>query len=293
MDPQTRPETAIAALADPDAGRPPNGSASPIRAAFARAHAEARATLVPYLTAGYPDPETCLPLLVGMADAGADVIELGVPFSDPVADGPTIQRASERALGSGMSLPRAIDLAAAFRELRSTPLILFSYLNPVLRRGIESTARELARAGVAGILICDLPAEEAPEVRAAFLGEGLDYVTLVAPTSSEERVRALARLGSGFVYLIARLGVTGAGGGVSRVARQVAAVRRHCDLPVAVGFGIAGPDDARRVAEIADGVVVGSAFLDRIATAGPQAGIAFLQSLIPALHRATNPQRVV
>ena len=280
-----RAKRADAAIASPDAqpavGRTP---ASGIGAAFERARGEGRAALVPFLTAGYPDAG-CLDLLAGMADAGADVIELGVPFSDPVADGPTIQRASQQALAGGMTLPRALELAAAFRGRRPTPLLLFTYLNPVLRHGVERTARELARAGADGVLVCDLPAEEAPEVRAAFRAAGLDYVALVAPTSPEARVRALAHLSSGFVYLIARTGVTGAGGGYSRLERQVAALRRHSALPVAVGFGIAGPEGARKVAALADGVVVGSAFIDRIEGSGPAAALDFLRSLGSGLLR--------
>jgi tryptophan synthase alpha chain len=258
---------------------------SAIRAAFARAREEGRAALVPFLTAGYPDREACLELLLGMADVGADVVELGVPFSDPVADGPTIQRASERALAGGMSLAGALDLAAAFRRRRETPLVVFTYLNPVLRRGVSATARELARVGADGVLVCDLPAGEAPEVRAEFRAAGLDYVALAAPTSPEARLRSVAAASSGFLYLIGRTGVTGAGGAYPRLERQLAALRRLTDLPVAVGFGIAGPESARAVARIADGVVVGSALLDRIDGAGPRAGLDFLRSVRAALAR--------
>jgi tryptophan synthase alpha chain len=256
--------------------------------AFARARAEGRAALVPFLTAGCPDPERCLALLVGMADAGTDVIELGVPFSDPVADGPTIQRASDRALARGMTLARAIELAAAFRRERSTPLLLFTYVNPVLRHGVQETARELVAAGADGILVCDLPPEEAPELLERFRAAGLDTVSLVAPTSTEERIGALAARSSGFVYLIARTGVTGAGGGDARMAGQVAAIRRHTALPVAVGFGVADAEGAHRLATLADGVVVGSAFLDRIEAAGPAAGLELLRSLRAALGPASS-----
>ncbi len=259
------------------------GRTGEIGTAFTRARAEGRAALVPFLTAGFPDPEACLVLLIGMADAGADVIELGMPFSDPVADGPTIQRASERALAGGMTLERALWLAAAFRRERATPLVLFTYLNPLLARGIEAAAREVARAGLDGVLICDLPPEEAPEVRARFRAEGLDYVSLVAPTSAEARVQALARASTGFVYLIARTGVTGEGVEDGRLAGQVAALRGHTDLPVAVGFGIGDAHSARRAAALADGVVVGSAFLDRIAAGGPNAGLSLLREIRLAL----------
>jgi tryptophan synthase alpha chain len=266
-----------------------SGGTGNIGKAFALARAEGRAALVPFLTAGYPTHEACLPLLVGMADAGADVIELGVPFSDPVADGPTIQRASEVALEQGTTLERALALAGAFRRERTTPLVLFTYLNPLLRRGIEAAARDLARAGADGVLVCDLPPEEAPEIGEQLRAQGLDYVTLVAPTSSEQRVRALAQAATGFVYVIARTGVTGAGGEDARLARQVAAVRRHTRLPVVVGFGIADAESARRAAGVAEGVVVGSGFLDRIAAAGPGPALDLLREIRMALTPEPAP----
>jgi tryptophan synthase alpha chain len=258
---------------------------SRIGAAFAAAAGEERAALVPFLTAGWPDRDACLRLLVGLADAGADVIELGVPFSDPVADGPTIQRASQRALAGGTTFERALELAAAFRRERPTPLLLFTYLNPLLRRGVARAADELAAAGGDGVLVCDLPADEAPEVREEVRRRGLDVVALVAPTSRPERVASLAAASSGFVYLLARLGVTGAGGGAADLGPRVAAVRRVTPLPVAVGFGVADEEGARRAAALADGVVVGSALLDRIEAAGPEAGLAFARALRAALAR--------
>ncbi|MBA2564538.1 MAG: tryptophan synthase subunit alpha [Gemmatimonadetes bacterium] len=257
-------------------------------AAFARASAEGRAALLPFLTAGFPDRHTSLELLEGMAEAGADVIELGVPFSDPVADGPTIQRASARALAGGMNLEGVLELAAAFRRRHDTPILLFTYVNPLLRRGVERTAADAAAAGVDGVLVCDLPHEEDPVVREAFRGEGLDYVTLVAPTSSPSRVAVLARAATGFVYLIARTGVTGAGAGDARLEQQMAEVRRHTPLPVAVGFGIADPASARRAAATADGVVVGSAFLACVESDGPAAGLGLLRDLRVALARAES-----
>jgi tryptophan synthase alpha chain len=264
-----------------------------IEKAFARARAEERAALVPFLTAGYPDPVTCLSLLVGMADAGADVIELGMPFSDPVADGPTIQRASEKALAGGMTLARALELAAAFRRERATPLLLFTYLNPLLRRGLDAAARDAAGAGLDGVLVCDLPPDEAPEIRERFRAQGLDYVSLVAPTSTDARVRVLARASTGFVYLIARTGVTGAGAGDARLARQLAELRRQSDLPVAIGFGIADAEGARRAAALADGVIVGSALLERIAVTGPASALALLREIQPALTRGRTRAAVV
>jgi tryptophan synthase alpha chain len=261
---------------------------SRIGAAFAAAAADGRAALVPFVTAGWPDRGTSLRLLVGLADAGADVIELGVPFSDPVADGPTIQRASRRALAGGTTLDGALELTAAFRRERPTPLLLFSYLNPLLRRGIGRAADGLAAAGGDGVLVCDLPADEAPEVRDRLRRPGLDVVTLVAPTSSPRRAATLASASSGFVYLLARLGVTGAGGGAPDLESRIAALRRVTALPVAVGFGVADEAGARRAAALADGVVVGSALMDRIENAGPEAGLAFARALRAALARPSR-----
>ena len=255
--------------------------------AFARARAEGRAALVPFVTAGFPDASTSLELLVGAADAGADVLELGVPFSDPVADGPVIQRASQRALAGGMSLSGALEIAAAFRARRSTPLLLFSYLNPILRRGVEASGRDLARAGAHGLLVCDLPVEEAAELRACVRGAGLDWVALVAPTSTPARLRSAAESGSGFLYLIARTGVTWLGPWDPRLAAQMSALRHLTDLPLAVGFGIASAEAARAAATVADGVVVGSAFLERVGTSGAAVGLAFLRGIRTALEGAT------
>lgn len=264
---------------------PPFSIVSRIEGAFRAAAREGRAALVPFLTAGWPDRASCLRLLVGLADAGADVIELGVPFSDPVADGPTIQRASQRALAGGTTLQSALELVSEFRHERATPLLLFSYLNPLMRRGVARAADALAAAGGDGVLVCDLPGDEAPDVREAFRSRGLDCVALVAPTSPEARVRVLAAASSGFVYLVARLGVTGAGGGASHLEDRVARLRRVSTLPVAVGFGVADEASARRLATLVDGVVVGSALLDRIEEDGPDAGLAFARRLRAALAR--------
>jgi tryptophan synthase alpha chain len=261
-----------------------------IRRAFASARAEGRAALIPFLTAGFPDPETCLRLLVGLADGGADLIELGVPFSDPVADGPVIQRASERALAAGMTLDGVLALAASFRRERPTPLVLFTYLNPLFSRGIGAAAAAVSRAGIGGVLVCDLPPDEAPEIRDAFVNAALAYVTLVSPTTTPARAAALARAATGFVYLIARTGVTGAGAGDARLAAQATALRQHTDLPLAVGFGIADAASARRAAALADGVVVGSAFIDCVGRHGADAGLTLLREIRLALtSKALSP----
>ncbi|HXV86606.1 MAG TPA: tryptophan synthase subunit alpha [Gemmatimonadales bacterium] len=238
-------------------------SESRVTAGFVAARRERRAALIPYLTAGFPSAAATGEALAMVADAGADVIELGVPFSDPLADGPIIQRASEVALRGGMSL------AGVLRMLEETPVrrpvVLFSYLNPLLAYGIEAFARDARRAGAAGVLITDLPSGEDPAVGAVLRGADLDLITLVAPTTGADRARRLVADASGFVYLIARLGVTGARTDVTGAETVVRRMRQLTTLPLAVGFGIRSVDQVRAVARIADGVVIGSALVERLA----------------------------
>lgn len=240
------------------------------------AFSSSRATgLVPYLTAGYPDSETTLECLRRVARAGARAIELGVPFSDPIADGPDIQRASEWAVRRGGGAREALAIAAAFRrEDPHTPLVVMTYANPVLAVGVPRFAAEAAAAGVDGVLVSDLPPDESPETWAAFDAHGLDTVLLVAPHTPAERLdRILARC-RGFVYVLARTGVTGGTAGeAGDLGARIAAVRARCALPVAVGFGIAKGDDARALRGRADAVVVGAAFTRAIA-ADPARGAA-------------------
>ena len=226
---------------------------------FAALRAESRRALVCYVTAGHPSPAATGELLEGLQDAGADVIELGVPFSDPVADGPVIQESSAVALANGVTLDGALDL---LRDSRVTvPVVLFTYLNPLLAAGPDVLARA-SDAGVAGILVTDLPLGADP-AREAWLAAGdLDFVRLVAPTTPEDRLAGICEHGSGFVYLISRLGVTGTREEApADVAPMVRRLRAVTDLPVCVGFGISTPAQARAVAAIADGVVVGSAIV--------------------------------
>lgn len=218
-----------------------------------------RRALVCYVTAGHPDPGASVALVRGLADAGADVIELGVPFSDPVADGPVIQRSSQAALGHGVNLERTLLLA---REAAvAVPLVLFTYLNPLLAAGREALARA-HDAGISGILVTDLPVGSDPE-REAWIGNGpLEFVRLVAPTTPTDRMAEIARHGRGFAYLISRLGVTGARDSVpADLAATVARLRSVCSLPICVGFGVSSPEQARVVANGADGVVIGSAIV--------------------------------
>jgi tryptophan synthase alpha chain len=238
---------------------------SRIADAFARARAENRAALVVYLCAGDPDLETTPALVRAAADAGADVIELGMPFSDPTADGPDIQRASERALGAGTTLRGVLEAVAAVRQTHATPLVLFGYYNPILAYGEPRFVAEAIAAGVDGLLVVDLPPEEAAPLRDPAVAAGLDWIPLVAPTSTDARVDAAADAATAFLYYVSLTGVTGA----APVALDVAAVRardvaRRTGKPVALGFGVKTPDDVRLVAKHADGVVVGSAVVRAI-----------------------------
>jgi len=230
---------------------------------FARCRAEDRAAFVPFLVAGDPDLDTTGRLLVALERAGADAIEIGVPFSDPIADGPVIQAASERALAGGVTLEQILARVARLRAPLGVPLVLFSYANPILAYGVERFAEQAAASGIDAVLVVDLPPEEAEEELAPRLAaHGVDLVFLLAPTSGRERIDRVARTGSGFVYFVSRAGVTGEQEALAtELPRQLAAVRRRVGLPVAVGFGISTPEQVAAVAALADGVVVGSALV--------------------------------
>ncbi len=232
---------------------------SAIAAAFERLRAGGTTGLVSYVTAGDPDLATSARILRALDEAGCDVLELGVPFSDPVADGPVIQRACARALAAGATLGTTLDLVAGVRPSLRAPVVLFTYLNPVLRLGVETFAARAAAAGVDGALILDLPIEEAGEMHAALERHGIDMILLVSPTTSDERIAKAAALGRGFLYAISRLGVTGSRDGVAVDAqRLVERIRDVTSLPVAVGFGIARPEDVEEVGRWADAAVGGS-----------------------------------
>ena len=229
---------------------------------FERLRREDRRGLIAYLTAGDPSPAHTPALVAALERGGADLIELGVPFSDPVADGPMIQRASDRALAAGTTLAKVLDIARTIRQRSEVPLLLFSYLNPLLRYGFDRLASDAVAAGIDGCLITDLSVEEAgstvPRLRAA----GLDTVFLAAPTSPERRLKLVAEYSSGFVYLVSRTGVTGERDTLSSsVAPLVEAMRRSTKLPIAVGFGISKPEHAAEAGRVADAIVVGSAFV--------------------------------
>jgi tryptophan synthase alpha chain len=222
--------------------------------------------LIPYLTAGYPSLDASLGMMLALDQAGARALEVGIPFSDPIADGPDIQRASEWALRSGVGAAEALALVARLRETSQIPVVVMTYANPILRGGAPAFARAARAAGVDGLLVSDLPPDEAPEVWAACDGEGLDTVMLVAPTTDEARLPLLIARARGFLYCLARTGVTGGGGGdAGALPERVAALRRRTTLPVAVGFGIAEPAQARALRGVADAVVVGAAFMRAVA----------------------------
>jgi tryptophan synthase alpha chain len=227
------------------------------------------AALIPFVTAGDPQIKTTLKILRALEAAGADLIELGVPFSDPMADGATIQRASERALTGGTMLPHVLGLVRKFRRTSELPIILFGYYNPFFHYGLERFARDASAAGVDGILCVDLPPEESGELRSETKKRGLHTIFLLAPTSDADRIKLVARLGRGFIYYVAVTGVTGARRALeAELQAEVERIRRYTRLPIAVGFGISSPEQAVRIAAFADAAVVGSALIDVIEHAG-------------------------
>jgi len=260
------------------------GTGMSLAQCFARCRAEGRAALIPFLTCGYPDGPQSLELLRGMADAGADIIELGIPFSDPMADGPTIQRSSQRALENGTTMDDAFDVLAQLRRATDVPVVIFSYLNPVYARGVRTFAREAADAGADGILATDLPLGADSALEYELLESPLDLVRLIAPTTRPERAREIARASQGFVYYIARTGTTDARSELrGALAREVGAVRAVSPRPVAVGFGISTAQHARAVGAAADAAVVGSALVDRLDQGGVDGALALAGELRAAL----------
>lgn len=228
---------------------------------FNRLKHQNESALVGFVTAGDPHPDASLAILDAMCRAGVDVLELGVPFSDPTADGPVIQRSSARALAGGATLKWAFDATRRLRERYGVPIVLFSYYNPILRYGRESFYRDAAAAGADGVLVVDLPPEESAEFTDRRAGNDLHLIRLIAPTTPPERMRRIAAAGSGFLYLVSKTGVTGSDGlNTADIARQAADLRAVTPLPICVGFGISTAEDVAAVAAVAEGVVIGSAF---------------------------------
>lgn len=233
-----------------------------IRSLFARKRIENRAALIFFLTAGHPDVESTLAAIEGLEAGGADLIELGIPFSDPIADGPTIQKSSQRALEAGMTVAGVLKLVRRIRERSSIPLVLFTGYNPIFRYGEARFAADAAGAGADGVIIPDLPPEEAGGIEAAAHEHGLETIFLAAPTTTPERFSLIADHSTGFLYYVSLRGVTGARAGLPDDLRDsILRMKGATALPLAVGFGIASPDQAREVASVADGVVVGSALV--------------------------------
>lgn len=262
----------------------------PIRAAFERARAEHRSAFVAYQMAGYPDIETSIALARAVADAGADVLELGIPFSDPLADGASVQHAGQHALEQGMTLASCFEVAASVAEHSDIPIVLMGYYNPFLRMGLAEACQRAATAGVSGLIIPDLPAEESEPLIAAARPHGISLTFLVTPTSPEARIAKVAQISqeaeSGFVYVVSLSGVTGARSSLSETLPSlVEGVRRHTgDLPLAIGFGISRPEHVATVAKLADGFAVGSALINAYDAAPAGEGVAAVATLARELR---------
>jgi tryptophan synthase alpha chain len=267
---------------------------SPIAAAFTRARAEGRVALAPYVMAGYPDEATSEALAVALGEAGADVIELGVAFSDPLADGATIQHASQAALDSGMTLPKALALAGRIHARIPTPLVLMGYYNPVYAYGLERFCAEAAPVGVTGLIVPDLPPEEAEPLQVAAAAHAIELIYLVTPTSPDTRIMQVAeaagRTGGGFVYCVSLSGVTGARADLpDELPAFLARVRAATSLPLAVGFGVSTPAHVAKIGTVADGAVIASALINAVDAAEPDqrvaAGVAFFHALQAGARR--------
>ena len=269
---------------------------SRIRACFQLLAKARRTALIPYITAGDPNPEVTVPLLHAMVDAGADILELGVPFSDPMADGPVIQAACERALSHHISLRYVLDMVREFRRHNSTtPLVLMGYLNPIEVMGYGAFADAARSVGVDGVLTVDLPPEEGSELVAALRALEIDPIFLLSPTSREERIRRISEAASGFLYYVSFKGVTGSNRlDVAAVATRLAGIRAITTLPLGVGFGIRDAASAAQVAEIADAVVVGSALVKRIEALAerPDEIAASVCSMIVEMRQAMDERRL-
>jgi tryptophan synthase alpha chain len=258
--------TATGALPAEDIAGSPQSSR--VADAFARARSEGRAAIMPFVTAGYPAPERSEEWVLALVHGGADIIEIGVPFSDPLADGATVQRTSQAALRHGVTLADSVAMVRRLREQHgvTVPILLMGYFNPMLQYGLEELARDSAAAGVDGYIVPDLPAEESDELLEACRRHGLDLVFLLAPTSTDERIAAVAERASGFVYCVSLTGVTGERAALPDLRAYLARVRARIDLPLAIGFGVSTPDHVRQVGEVADGAVVASALINFLDT---------------------------
>jgi tryptophan synthase alpha chain len=256
---------------------------------FARLRAEDRKAFVAFVMAGDPDYETSLAVLRGLPGSGVDLVELGMPFTDPMADGPAIQRAGQRALAGGQTMDRTLAMARAFRAGDpETPLVLMGYYNPIYARGVPRFLAEASEAGVDGLIVVDLPPEEDDELCLPAQAAGLSFIRLATPTTDDRRLPRVLTNTSGFVYYVSITGITGAAAAdAAAVAPEVARIKAATPLPVCVGFGIRTPESSAAIAAVADGAVVGSAIVDRIGAGDPPAAVlAFVRTLADAAHRA-------
>jgi tryptophan synthase alpha chain len=263
---------------------------SKIQTTFQRLQASGRRALIPFITAGDPSSELTLPLMNALVDGGADIIELGVPFSDPMADGPTIQRASERALAGGMTLRRVLQIVHDFRAGNATtPVVLMGYANPIEAMGVAEFVRAARDAGVDGVLVVDYPPEECQAFSAAAKTAGLDPIFLLAPTSTEQRFRDVAAAGSGYIYYVSLKGVTGAGTlDLDEVAARIPQIRAAVGMPVGVGFGIRDAESARRIGEVADAIVIGSRIIEEIERSPRDRGAANVTAFVAEIRTALD-----
>ena len=257
---------------------------------FADLARRGRKGLIPYIAAGDPSPELTVPLMHALAEAGADVIELGVPFSDPMADGPVIQRAAERAIRNGVGLKRTLALVAEFRTRdNATPVVLMGYANPIERLGRAEFAQAAKAAGVDGVLVVDYPPEECEEFAALMRSVRIDPIFLLAPTSTAERIERVARVASGYLYYVSLKGITGAGHlDVTAVAERVPAIKAKASVPVGVGFGIRDAKSAQAIARIADAVVIGSRIIEEIESAPRERIVEAVRELVAGIRRAID-----
>ena len=265
---------------------------SRINSTFQALAARRRKALIPFITAGDPHPDLTLPLMRALVAGGADIIELGVPFSDPMADGPTIQRASERALAQGMTLHRVLALVDEFRkENATTPVVLMGYANPVEAYGIDAFARDAQAAGVDGVLVVDYPPEECAVFAAAMKRAQIDPIFLLAPTSLASRYAEVGVLGSGYIYYVSLKGVTGAGSlDLDEVAQRIPLIRQQVGMPVGVGFGIRDAATAARIAAVADAVVIGSRIIEEIENSPAADAPARVTALLAGIRAAMDTE---
>lgn len=265
-----------------------------IESTFKRLQAEHRSALIPFITAGDPNPAATLPLMHALVRGGADILEIGVPFSDPMADGPTVQRASERALAAGMSLAGVLKIVQDFRATdKNTPVVLMGYANPIEAMGQAAFCDQAYQAGVDGVLVVDYPPEEGEDFSALLKGNNIAPIFLLSPTSSALRRKAVAALGSGYVYYVSLRGVTGSSKlDLSDVAVRLPAIREEVGMPVGVGFGIRDAQSAKAVAAMADAVVIGSRLIEEIEASPPGEAPARLEKLLAEIRRAMDDGRL-